>query len=464
MKKRNKMKFYLLAVVIAIVAVSCNNTEKNHAENEVVEKSIFSLPFSDIQIQTTSYQLSNETDTVLAYKTGTKIKIPKNAFLDKEGNPVAGDVELNYREFTNPFDIYLGGVPMLYSDSTGTAQVFETAGMFEINASAEGEPVFPNPDNKIQVQMNSFEKGNEYNVYQLDTVSGKWTYLGKDEVSVDNYDEALASLPPVPPAPKKAGLNSFSIEDGTGRYPELSIYENILFEPVDNESCGFHCTEIKVKDIGNGIFEVIFINDIYGVYQEQICKCYLAFKDGVDYDNALKVYQNKYKSLIGKRKKAKEKLEKQWESYFEVKQKYADLGVLDIFYKRGVANLSGADKVTRTLQINGFGFINCDVPTDYPQEAELLAKFKDSQGNELLLHDIALVQKGRNAIFRYDSTVKFNPQQENILWGITKDKKLAYLKADDFKKVNQTQGQYTFVMNVHEGPLTSYEDVCAVLF
>ena len=464
MSTKRKMRFSFLILLITTITISCKNQNESDLKNTPINKSIFSVPFTDIQIENTSYQISNVSDTVLSYKTGSKIVIPKNAFLDKEGKPIKGSVKLIYREFTNPFDIYLGGIPMVYNDSAGIEQVFETAGMFEINAYSQQQPVYPNPENKIQVQMNSFQKGNEYNVYQLDTVTGKWTDLGKDKVEIEDYNKSIASLPQVPLAPKKAGQFSFSIGDDTDNYPGLNIYENVLFEPVDNKSVGFTSTEIKIKDLGNGIFEVLFIVDAYGVHKEESSNCYLAFEQGLDYDNAMKVYQNKYKKLINKREKKKQEIEMQWENYFDVKQQYVDLGLLNLFYKKEVTILSGEEKVTRTLQVSGFGFINCDYPTSYPQGAELLAKFNDTQGNEIILNNIVLVEKGRNAIFRYTTKVKFNPQEENILWGITNDNKLAYLKADEFKKVNRINGEYTFTMNVHSENLKTYEDICNVLF
>ncbi len=201
--KSKKMYFStLLITLISIITINCNNHKTDNTNNQASVKSIFTVPFRNIQIESTLYQINVEQDTVLSYKTGSKLIIPKNAFLDKEGKIIKGKVELTYREFTNPFDIYLGGIPMVY-DSSGIEQVFQTAGMLEINASSQGQAVYPNPQNKIQVQMNSFQKGNEYNVYQLDTVTGKWNNLGKDKVEIENYNNSIASLPEVPPAPKK---------------------------------------------------------------------------------------------------------------------------------------------------------------------------------------------------------------------------------------------------------------------
>src|SRR3989339_744410 len=443
----DKLKSLGWIMLIAIFSSNCDNQPKINEENLADNKNIFSTPFSDIQIEKTIYEISNAQDTVLFSKNGSKIIIPQNAFLDKDGKIIDSPVKLSFREFTNAFDIYLAGIPMLY-DSAGIEQVFETAGMLEINAYSQGRPVFPNPKNKIQVKMSSFQKESKYNVYYLDTNTGKWAYAGKDDIEINDYEKSKASLPQIPPMPKKATQYSFSIGDDTGKYPELNVYKNVLFEPVDKKRCGYNSTEIKIKDSGNGIYDVIFIVDAYGVHKEQTCRCYLAFKEGADYDNAMKVYQNKYKFLIDKRDAMKKEIEEQWEKYLEVKRQYNQLGFLDLFNKKEVANLEGEEKIIRTLDISGFGFINCDFPSSYPQGAEIIAKYKDAKGNPLNLKNIALIEKGRNAIFRYETKIKFNPQQENILWGITIDNKLAYFKAEDFKKVNQTNGEYTFIMNV----------------
>ena len=236
----------------------------------------------------------------------------------------------------------------------------------------------------------------------------------------------------------------------------------MLFEPVDGIPCGFTSTKIKIKDIGNGIFQVIFIVDAHGVHKEQSCKCYLAFKEGLNYNNAMKAYQKKYKSLLDEREKIKIGLELQWKNYYYIKQQYSDLGLLNLFNDKD--NLYNEEKITRLFQLNGFGLINCDYPTPYPQGAELTSKYKDTKGNTLTLNNIVLIEKGRNAIFRYTTRIKFNPQKENILWGITTNNRLAYLKSDDFKKIKNTFGDYTFTMNVYPKILKTYEDVCKVLF
>ena len=452
-------------ILFAITLFACNNTNKND-ENTNVDtiKSIINAPLPNLDIHFTNYSIDTQRDTVLIYETGSIINIPKNAFLDNEGNIITGKVDIEYREFSNAFDIYLGGIPMQY-DSAGTNMIFETAGMLEINATSNNKPVYANPDNKINIDMNSFEQGERYNLYQLDSTTGEWSNIGKDKVEQKNYEDELAKLPTVPPEPKKATQFSFSIGDDTGKYPELNMYENVLFEPVAGKSCGFSCTEMRFKKLKYGKYEITFIMDYNGtILKEEKCICYLAFKEGVDYNKALKSYQKKYASSIAKRAKIKKRLEQEWNNYLKVKQIYSDAGMLDFFNKENIKSLKGENKIIRTLSINNFGFINCDYPSSYPQGAELIAKFTDKNGSKIKLKNIVLIEKGRNALFRYTTNVKFNPTKENILWGITETGNLAYFNSNDFKTVGKTKGNYTFSMKIHNKELKTYEDIVSVLF
>ncbi len=454
MRKYHLTQIVIIAVVFLLF--SCDNTISKQKKEE--PKSIFKIPFEELQIKKEKYVVNAKKDTVLNYKTGSQIHIPQNAFVDEKGNVIKGNVNLIYREFNNAFDIYLGGIPMRY-DSAGIEQVFETAGMIDINASVNGKAVFPNPLAPIQVDMISFQKEKDYNVYQLDTTTGQWAYLEKSKMKVDNYNKKLDNLPTLPTPPKKASPKSFSIGDDTGEYPELEQYKNVLFEPVDPEKIPINklqgITGITVSKLKNGIYKVSLFFDYGNIHSQTDCPCYLAFKEGEDYNQAMKIYQKKNKSLIEKRAKMKKALEDEWSVYFLA---------LDKYNKAFAKAIEEEEKIIRSLTVKGFGIINCDRPKSFPKGAELIAKFQDEKGNNLNLRDIVLIEKERNAIFRYTSKIKFNPEKENILWGVTVDGHLAYIKADAFKNIKQRSGEYTFNMNIHPEKLTSYDDICEVLF
>jgi hypothetical protein len=418
--------------MLFVWCISCNNQPTTKETISADQSSFFMVPFREVQIERNIYQIKTEESTTLSYKTGSQIIIPKNAFVDQEGNLVKGTVDLTYREFHNPLDIYLSGVPMTYEDN-GMETVFETAGMVEINATYQGKQVFPNEKNPIQIKLNSSQKGTEYNLYKLDSTTGKWTDIGKDKLEITNPSKELENLPKLPEPPRLSSPRSFSIGDDTGNFPALGEYENVLFEPFE-QCAGFTSTEIKVKDLQDGTFEVTFISDVYGTYNEASCRCYLAFKAGADYSNGLKAYQNKYKSQIAKFQKLRDEIMIQNEI------------------------------IRRVFEVKGFGYINCDSPQNYPQGAELTAKFQNKNGKSVYLTNLVLVEKGRNILFRCKRNIKFNPQKENILWGLTENNQLAYITSNEFSKIKQTQGDYTFTVNIHKETLKRYEDIEKLLF
>lgn len=449
---------------------SCKNRKGNPNTSEPQTDRNFSVPFKNVQKVNTTYKVGTENDTVLYYETGSKLVIPQNAFLDKDGQPIKGEVKLTYREFSDAFDVYIGGIPMQY-DSAGVEQVFETAGMIEINAYSDRQQVFVNPDNKIMVEMNSNDPDPKFNVYSLDTTTGQWSYLSRGKVKRTTYADEMEKLPRIPPEPKKAGRFAFTVKDCTGEVPELDIYRNVLFEPVDSKRHGFQATNIKVKDLENGKYRVTFILfDGRNILKKDSCDCYLSFKEGENYDNALNTYRNKYSRQIARREKARKEIEAEWESYNKALIRYynsADSAIKRYrtsLKKKEIDNINGLEKITRTLEINGFGYINFDYPTEYPMGADLLAVYKDSISNDLILKDVVMAESGRNALFKCKNRIRFNPGKDNILWGITSDNRLAVFKVKDFKRIDKYTGEYTFVMEVYPGSLNTYEEICNALF
>lgn len=147
--------------------------------------------------------------TTWRLKSGSFLKIPANAFLDAEGNPVTGEVDLNYIEYTNALDIALSGIPMTY-DSAGRSYTFQSAGMIDFSATQNGVPLQPNPNALIQVNMASPTAATSYNLYALDTATGQWSNEGKDEVvptTRNSRQQPKVDSPPV--RPQQLGLESY---------------------------------------------------------------------------------------------------------------------------------------------------------------------------------------------------------------------------------------------------------------
>jgi hypothetical protein len=423
----HKKPIFAFAMISTLLLYSCDGKKKEETNIEIATTvSIIKPPIPKLDISYQNFTVEPDSATVLTTPRGTKIRIPSNAFLDKDGNSVKDKVEITFREFYSPLDFYLAGIPMTY-DENGIEKVFESGGMVEINATSNKKEVFVNPKNKIKVDMLSWTKSEEFNAYDLDKISGKWIEKGKDSIAISKKEEELKALPTIPPMPRVATSSSFRIEVDKDLYPEIAIYENVLFEPVDPSKCQVgDAQEFRIKPLKNGIYEITSVLKLEGYKEEHKCECYLAFEKGKDYNKALKRYQKTYASLIKKRKVEA--------------------------------------TITRTLEINNFGYANCDRPIKYPQGGEFNPIFVDEKGNSLQLSGVVLVENNTNALFRYTTIVKYNPNNKNVLWGITNKGKIAYIKGDDFKVIKNKSSEQKIKMHVTTENPEKYEDIKKILF
>ena len=151
---KNQTKIIVVATVILILILgirSCTKKEATVASKttEKVKTSVWiQPPLPELDIPYQQFEINPSQSNVLVSKGGAKINIPANAFLDKDGKVVQSKVTVSFREFYNPLDFYLAGIPMNYSEN-GIEKAFESGGMVEINASTNNTQVFVNKENKI---------------------------------------------------------------------------------------------------------------------------------------------------------------------------------------------------------------------------------------------------------------------------------------------------------------------------
>lgn len=456
---KNYFRTALLVLSISILA-ACNDNKTNEtAKPEEEFTRTPPIPKADIAFE--NYSIIPTKDTVIHHHSGAIINIPKNAFLDANGKIVTNPVTLKFRTFSNPLETYLAGIPMEISDADGNTQVFESAGMFEINAASKGNKLQVNPENKIKVGLASYTTDTKFNTYDLDSTSNTWKETGKDIIKVIKESDELDALPEIPIAPKKATKFSFQVFDKLNKNDKLAMYKDVWFDPIDGKKCGYdYSKDIIVENLNNGTFQVTFVpwNKIPDTTKTK-CICTLSFKDDKSYNQALKQYQHKYAGMLKKIAKEKESIAKRWEIYRNKRNEYQLY-----FFNKNIGKLKESEKIMRTLEVSNFGIVNLDWPHAYPQGAEVTPIFVDEEENTLSLTNIVLIEKGKNALYRYPNNIYFNPKEENILIGITKNGLLAYFTANDFKALQTTRGKIVFKMNIHPKPLQSYDEIVNVIF
>lgn len=486
--------YFLIIIVLFLTSCTCNNHQKSSQQTQA-NVPFVNPPFKDVIIPFAEYSFLAEDGDTIFYKTGSIILIPPNALVDINGNLITGEVKITYREFSDPIDFFISGIPMEY-DSVNTEYILESSGMCEINAYKDNVPVYVNP--KIKPEINFATKNNNasHNLYFLDTIQKNWNNKGKDIITIldtqpnTQADKETAiryiSTPPTKPI-KATGENPvFSIVIEPGSAPELQAYNNLKFE-IDKDEKNYSPKDgdIEWEDVkiekGNkaGTYIVSFIKE-----KRKVSYITRPVFEGKDYDEALKVFEKKdkeYHQLLASRL-TKEKNEKrikamqsQNEKIQEENEKIAKLNLLIEARNKQIEEYNKQQKekekslpintlIIRTFQIDGFGIWNTDEPI-LKQGIHLLAKFKDKSGKQIVLDNITVVYKGFNGICRYfDANIITNPNSDNMIWSVL-DGKFVYLTYDEFNncKINTNTKEFTFEMNVYPDKITSSEDLKKVV-
>lgn len=78
--------------------------------------------------------------------------------------------------------------------------------------------------------------------------------------------------------------------------------------------------------------------------------------------------------------------------------------------------------------------------------SEVITDIQQQEDQSLSLSNVVLIEKERNVLFRYDNQIKFNPEKENLLWGVTSKGELAYFRQFDSLDINSSR--QTLKMNI----------------
>jgi len=311
-----KTSIKLLFIGILLLFVCCKSNNKQ-TDNLTQINRFIKPPFQGVDVPLQEYEFLAEEGNTIYYKSGSIILLPPNSLVDKDGNIVKGKVKITYREFADPVDFFVSGIPMAY-DSGGTKYTFESSAMCEIHAYKDSVPLYVNPKIKPEINLASLNNNQTHNLYYLDTASRRWIYKGKDIVSnISPLPDKAAkketsnkkSITVVPVKPEKASGKRpiFSIKIDPYSVPELKAYNNLKFEVDESEKTYNPNVDTKVewgdveilKGKKAGTYLVTFSND-----DRKISILARPVFEGKDYDEAIKVYEKKeieYKQLLAER-------------------------------------------------------------------------------------------------------------------------------------------------------------------
>ncbi len=111
-----------------------------------------------------------DSNFVLTRETGSRITIPKESLVDKNGNPIKGLVNLRVREFYTAKDIFLSGITMQLGNTTDS--VLSSGGMIDIRASQNGEEIYLAKNRSARISLPSYVNvDSDYQLFRFENDS-----------------------------------------------------------------------------------------------------------------------------------------------------------------------------------------------------------------------------------------------------------------------------------------------------
>ncbi len=327
---RTILTFSYLAAAFVFTIASCtsSNSAANGDKNpsETSESVIQTIEGLEPGVQT--FDVSATKASTVTLPNGGSIEIPAGAFVNENGKPVTGKVELKWNEYHTLGEIALSGIPMAY-DSAGYQSDLISGGMFKIDGEQSGKTVNIAPNKRLKINLASSNPQETFNFYKLDEKSGDWAY------------ETTKKASPVPGAPVEDVVEKVVIKQpynldlkvkfDAKRYPELTSDDILSWEVPATELTQTQINELQSEVVKAEIAQATSKGH-YSLKLEGKKFNYTVDARPVTFDNppsnAKSIRNNMHQD------------EKDMEEYKE---------------------LANADQLIRSIDIKGFGVYNWDI-------------------------------------------------------------------------------------------------------
>lgn len=459
------VKLYLSAAVSVIVVLTVSYLIFNTRSDSVSNAPFIDPPTPQFRVTPDKITLNTDRDTTITIGRGTTIFIPAGTFVSKNGTDVSGKIELNYREFHDQVDLIFSGIPMHY-DTAGVHYQFESAGMFEITAKQNGEDLRIKRGKEITVNMISYNEGNNYNVYYLDTAQRKWIFQAENSLNnkkqVAEQVEARSLTPDmmleaqkmIEPRKADPSLYNFTIDYNKDEFPELCIYDGVKFQVdknFDQQLTKVVWQDVYIKRHDEQKYAVTFK---YGSKSATVLA--EPVLDEKDFDKAMAEYTKKRKEHLLATRRANDSLAAKrnanvWE---------ANASNSTIKFANAVKN----GTVYRSIVVDNLGVYNSDMYKGWllqqvrdRMEAQQNIGFPTSEfvsvetGQKVSMKVLYLVKRDMNSIYplQKNDLKKFPlafAKSLDIIVGVGTDFKVYYIKDEELQSVKNDARAVSFKM------------------
>jgi hypothetical protein len=162
-------------LVLTILITSCNRNKGNKTD-------VFTKVYSADNLTTQTFSIDASIDNIITGTNGTKIRIPKNSFVDSTEQPISGTVEIQIKEALTKQEMVLANLT-----TTFNGKPLETGGMIFVDALSKGESLLLAENKSIQVALPTDSTLNGMSLFSgiLDSSGMNWanpTALNKPNV------------------------------------------------------------------------------------------------------------------------------------------------------------------------------------------------------------------------------------------------------------------------------------------
>lgn len=448
-------------------APGCTNTNSDQAMqagngNAVPEtrfiKQTIEPAFENLDVRPVTLTVKGTNAQTLRLPSGSSIEVPLAAFVDAQGQPVTGDVNIVFREFHSAADLMASGIPMKVMGENGEEAWMQTAGMYEINGFQNGQPVFVAPGKSLNVNLVSAVDG-AYDFWYFDPAAGNWENRGVSMPVPNETQTATASVPdkvlrkadppPVEPVAFRENTPAIDLDINLKKFPELAGKRGIIWQyagkdakqdPANNpELLRKNWDEINLTSNPDGrTYTLTMTND-----DETVKLPVAPALKGKDLEQAKADYQRR---LAGYRKKLASA--QQAESFRDEQREFV-----------------------RSFQIQGFGIYNYDILMKMRNAIPILANFDfgtDIPANLRNEVNVYLIAGNGRMVVNFPPSnwknFRLDPDLDNSLVAVLPGNQLAILSKEDLKKqmdaIRDAKGrEYVFQLKVQEQPVKSVREV-----
>jgi len=440
------MRPWIIFLFFAFQPIAACKDAVQKSKASMQKANIPSPPIKDVDVPFKEYSIDALIGDTVFFEKSSILMFPPNSFTDKDGNIVSGKVQIKYREFTNPIDFYISGIPMDF-DSAGLNYSFESSGMCEILAFKDGDPLFVNKNSKPEIHFLRSKPAEGQSLYYFDNSQQKW--ISKGGVTVTDISQkktlpvmeetSLKEIDEIPLKPEKANKKNPIIRliIDPESFKELKAYDNMQFEitgagnkfnPADTS---YEWSNVDLqKGLTKGLYSITFKNK-----EKSVTYSAKPVLEGEDYTKALEKFEKEeanYHKKLEQRLKIEEvnKVKYRLDS-IENLQIIAENKKIEALNKLIDANNKIIEKnnnivlsknksilIINSFLLDGFGTWNCD-KASFINSPSIIAKFIDEKGKNIDLEHIAVIYKNYNGLMQFpDNKISFSANRAPMIIGI----------------------------------------------